>query len=77
MSKKIEAISEFILELDTLKLINRRTYIDGGISALLQKICNKNKKTGDYFKIRILKLPPRHLSPSKHGDYKEYPLVGC
>jgi putative hydrolase of HD superfamily len=31
MSKKIEAISEFILELDTLKLINRRTYIDGGV----------------------------------------------
>jgi len=37
------------------------------ISALLQKTCHKNKKSGEYFKIRILKAPPRHL----------YPLVGC
>jgi hypothetical protein len=28
----------------------------------------KNKKSGEYFKIRILKAPPRHLPPSKHGD---------
>jgi hypothetical protein len=27
----------------------------------------KNKKSGEYFKVRILKAPPRHL----------YPLVGC
>jgi hypothetical protein len=33
----------------------------------------KNKKTGYYYKIKILKSPPRHLSPSKHGDLKEYP----
>jgi hypothetical protein len=28
----------------------------------------KNKKSGEYFKIRILEAPPRHLSPTKHGD---------
>jgi hypothetical protein len=37
----------------------------------------KNKKSGEYFKLRILKAPPRHLypsrghckeSPTKHGD---------
>jgi hypothetical protein len=28
----------------------------------------KNKKTGEYFKIRNLKLPPRHLSPTKHWE---------
>jgi putative hydrolase of HD superfamily len=27
----IEAVTEFFLELDALKLINRRTYIDGGV----------------------------------------------
>jgi hypothetical protein len=37
----------------------------------------KNKKSGEYFKIRILEAPPRHLSPTKHGDKKEYPLEGC
>jgi hypothetical protein len=25
----------------------------------------KNKKSGEYFKIRILKAPPRHLYPSR------------
>lgn len=31
MSKTIEAITEYLLELDGLKLINRHTYIDGGL----------------------------------------------
>jgi hypothetical protein len=35
----------------------------------------KNKKSGEYFKIRILKAPPRHLYPQSTGT--EYPLVGC
>ena len=30
MSTKLTAITEYFLELDALKLINRRTYIDGG-----------------------------------------------
>lgn len=31
MSKDIGAITDYFLELDALKLINRRTYIDGGL----------------------------------------------
>ncbi len=31
MLNNIEAVTEFFLELDALKLINRRTYIDGGV----------------------------------------------
>ena len=31
MSNNIDAITEYFLELDALKLINRRTYIDGGL----------------------------------------------
>lgn len=31
MSNNLEAITKYLLELDALKLINRRTYIDGGI----------------------------------------------
>lgn len=31
MSDKIDAITDYFLELDALKLINRRTYIDGGV----------------------------------------------
>ena len=31
MSKDLTAITEYLLELDALKLINRRTYIDGGL----------------------------------------------
>lgn len=30
MPKKLEAITDYLLELDAFKLINRRTYIDGG-----------------------------------------------
>lgn len=30
MSNKLGTITQYVLELDTLKLINRRTYIDGG-----------------------------------------------
>jgi hypothetical protein len=36
----------------------------------------KNKKTGYYFKIRILKLPPRHLYPQSTGTVKSTPLWG-
>jgi hypothetical protein len=28
----------------------------------------KNKKSAGFFEIRMLKKPPRHLSPSNHGD---------
>lgn len=31
MSEKISNITDFFIELDSLKLINRRTYIDGGL----------------------------------------------
>lgn len=31
MSNELTAITEYFLELDALKLINRRTYIDGGV----------------------------------------------
>lgn len=31
MSNEIDAITDYFLELDALKLINRRTYIDGGL----------------------------------------------
>jgi hypothetical protein len=43
-------------------------FITGLLVPYSRKPAQKNKKTGDYFKIRILKLPPRHLSPPKHGD---------
>jgi hypothetical protein len=52
-------------------------------SALLQKTCHsvqspcfegdKNKKSGEYFKIRILKLSPRHLYPQSTGTVKSPP----
>jgi hypothetical protein len=37
----------------------------------------KNKKAEECIEIINLNIPPRHLSPTKHGDYEEYPLVGC
>jgi hypothetical protein len=36
----------------------------------------KNKKSGEYFKIRILKLLPRHLYPQSTGTIKSTPLWG-
>jgi hypothetical protein len=33
----------------------------------------KNKKTGYYYKIKILKSPPRHLSPQSTGTVKSPP----
>ncbi len=31
MAKDLDAITQYLLELDALKLVNRRTYIDGGL----------------------------------------------
>jgi hypothetical protein len=36
-----------------------------------------NKKSGEYFEIRILKTPPRHLPPQSTRTKKSTPFVGC
>jgi hypothetical protein len=41
-----------------------------------RKLFIKNKKSGEYFKIRILKAPPRHLYPQSTGTKKSPPLWG-
>jgi hypothetical protein len=46
------------------------------VSALLQKICVKNKESGGYYKIRTVKVASKALIPNKTWGLKRVPPCG-